>query len=150
MVDEVRVKDFLVLLTHAERAGKAKIIVDFDKVTHLNSPLPFESFKGQIAYIYLGLIAIYVIVSRWAFGVDWTNTFIGLGAVSLFYWAVVRGLLEKLAKRRIIARLLSDGDAWEKIWRFGGITVRVGEADDAAAWAAPTDSWKEAYRHLSS
>ncbi|MSP49858.1 MAG: hypothetical protein EXQ95_11110 [Alphaproteobacteria bacterium] len=148
MSDDVGIKDFLTRLNQAESAGRAKVLVDFNKVTHISSPLPFESFKGQIAYIYLALVAALAIAARWVAGLTWTDTLIGLGGISVVYWVLGRMLLERRAKRQIVARLLSDGDAWEKLWRYGGITLRIEEPSGASAWVAPADRWKDAYRHL--
>lgn len=147
MTGDVSTKAFLKDLVEARNAGRVEIEVDFNRVCEPSSPLPFESHKARIAYLYLAALAVLGAAARLGFGTSWTELFIGLAVFSLVYWVVVRRVLENRAKRKIVALLLGDEDAWEKIWRFGGVTVRL-MGPEPQSWVAPKDRWKDAYERL--
>lgn len=142
---DVDAKAFLAQLNLAREAGQAKVEVDFDRLTHPSCPLPFEAFKGQIVYVYLGIALAIGAIARWGFQADVKTILIVLASVTVPYWIVGRRFLEAVAKRKILSRLTSDGDAWEKIWRFGGVTVTINTSDAQSVWTAPKDRWKDAY-----
>jgi len=148
MTGSVDVKQFLEQLNRARAEGRAKIEIDFNRLTMPNCPLPYESHKGRIVYIYLALLALVIGGARWGLRLDWNTVLIAVAAVSAFYWIIGRRLLETTAVRAIIRQLTADGDAWEKIWRFGGVTLKVAANGAEAAWVAPKDSWKDAYERL--
>jgi hypothetical protein len=148
MTGAVDVKRFLEQLNRARAEGRAEVEIDFHRVTHPNCPLPFESHKGRIVYIYLGLMAAVLIGARWAFAAPWSAAGIAALVVSVAYWLIGKRFLEKHAERKIVGHLTSDGDTWEKLWRFGGVTLRVAKDGAEAAWVAPKDSWKDAYERL--
>lgn len=149
MTGSIDSKVFLKRLARARDEGRAALDIDFDRVTHPHCPLPYESMKGRIVYIYLAAVAVGAFACRWGFGLTWTTTGEILLGASVVYWLLGKRVLEALATRSIINGLLNDGDAWEKLWRYGGLTVRV-LGPDARAWVAPKDSWKDAYDHLAS
>jgi len=145
------VAEFLNLLSVARKEGRATLDVDFNKAAHPSSPLPFESFKGTIAYIYLALVALILVASRVFLAISWKDAGIIIGGVTLVYWLLGRRILEARAKRKIAEQLLSDSDAWEKMWRYGGVTLTV--VDPAApeaplVWVAPKGDWREALPKL--
>lgn len=142
------VKAFLERLNRARADGLATVEIDFNRVTHPSSPLPFEAVKGRIAYLYIAIVAAVVIGLRWGFGVSWTIAFEAAAAVTVVYWLIGKRFLERRATGKIIGRLTSDGDAWEKIWRFGGISVRLSKDGVDEVWVAPKDSWKSAHDRL--
>jgi hypothetical protein len=147
MTGELSTKAFLKDLSEARTAGRVQIDVDFNRVCDPRCPLPFESFKGRIVYIYVGLVVAVAVASRLGFGASWTLVFEILAGFSLIYWLAIRRVLETWAKRKIIAQLLDSEDAWEKIWRFGGITLRL-VGPESAMFVAPKDRWKDAYERL--
>lgn len=148
MQQSVDTKTFLSWLSEAHRNGLVDIQIDFNRVTHPNSPLPFESFKGQITYLYVGLIAALLYGCRSLLTLGWTETFAMSVVISLLYWWIVRSALERWATRRILDRLLADDTAWEKLWRFGGVAIKGVSADAAQLWRAPADNWKDSYESL--
>jgi hypothetical protein len=148
MTGSVDVKQFLEQLNRARAEGRAKVEIDFDRLTRPNCPLPFESFKGRIVYLYLALFAATIIAARWGLKAEWNTVLLTIAVVSAVYWLVGKRVLEKQAKSRIVGWLTSDGDSWEKIWRFGGVTLRIGTGGAEASWVAPKDSWKDAYERL--
>jgi hypothetical protein len=147
MTGTLSTKTFLKDLSEARSAGRVQIDVDFNRVCDPRSPLPFESLKGRIVYLYLGFLVVIGAATRLGFGAGWTVVLEVLAGFSLVYWLAVRRALEAWAKRRIIAALLASEDAWEKIWRFGGITLRL-VGPESATWVAPKDRWKDAYEHF--
>lgn len=147
MTGSVDVKVFLERLAAARSAGRADVEIDFNRVTHPSSPLPFESLKGVIVYLYLAVVLAVALAGRWGFSANWTVILeVAVGA-SVVYWILAKRLLENWAKRKIVARLLADGEAWEKLWRFGGVTLRI-DGPDVTTWVAPKDSWKDAAERL--
>lgn len=144
VTQKFNVMEFLERLNKARMDGRAQIEVDFTRVTHPSSPLPFESFKGKIAYIYLALVVALLAASRAAFHVSWRDTLILIGVASLVYWILARRLLERWAKKKIVDQLLADSENWEKMWRYGGITLTVQDAAEPLVWVAPKGDWREA------
>jgi hypothetical protein len=148
MTGTVDVKQFLEELNRARAEGRAKVEIDFNRVTLPTSPLPFESLKGRIVYIYLGLLATVIGGARLGLLASWKVVLIAAVVASIAYWAVGKRLLETRAAERIVGQLTADGDSWEKLWRFGGVTLRIADAGAEAAWIAPKDNWKDAYDRL--
>lgn len=151
LTQKFSVAEFLNLLSVARNEGRARVDIDLNKAAHPSSPLPFESFKGAIAYVYIGVVFAVLIVSRVFLSVSWANAGIALAGISLVYWIVGRRLLEARARRKIADHLLSDSDAWEKMWRYGGVTLTI--VDPAApqtplVWISPKDDWREALAKL--
>jgi hypothetical protein len=144
VTQKFNVLEFLERLKKARAEGRVEIEVDFTRVTHPSSPLPFESFKGKIAYIYLGLVVVLLAASRAVLHVSWRDTLIVIGVASLVYWILARRLLERWAKKKIVDQLLSDSEGWEKMWRFGGVTLTVQDPAEPLVWVAPKGDWKEA------
>jgi hypothetical protein len=147
MAGEVSTKTFLKDLSEARNAGRVQIDIDFNRVCDPGSPLPFESHKARISYLYLALLAGLSFAARTWLGASWTDLLWGLGIFSVVYWLAVRRILETWAKRKIIASLLDNDEAWEKIWRFGGITLHL-VGPEPASWVAPKDRWKDAYERF--
>lgn len=148
MTGTVDVKAFLEQLNRARADGRAKVEIDFHRVTDPRCPLPFEAFKGRIAYLYLGIIIATLVAAKWAFQANWTDTLIAAAAVSLVYWIVGKRFLERWTTGKIVDKVTTDGDAWEKIWKWGGITLKVPKGETEAAWVAPKDRWRDAYESL--
>lgn len=148
VTQKFNVLEFLERLRKARMDGRAKVDIDFAKMTHPSSPLPFESFKGKIAYIYLGIVIATLAVSRAIVHISWRDSLIIVGVFSLLYWIFVRRLLERRAREKIVDQLLSDSDGWEKMWRYGGITLTVLEPAGPSVWIAPKGDWKEASTKL--
>ena len=148
MIGSVDVNQFLEQLNRARAEGRAKIEIDFNRLTLPNCPLPFEALKGRIVYIYLGLLAVLIGAGRWGLQIDWKTLLIAAAVVSGLYWVAAKPLLETNARNGIVRRLTADGDAWEKIWRFGGVRLKVVANGAETSWIAPKDSWKDAYEIL--
>lgn len=142
------VKVFLERLNRARADGQARVEIDFNRVTHPSSPLPYEAVKGRIAYLYIAIAAAVAIGARWGLGAGWTTVLEAVVVVSVLYWLIGKRFLERRATGKIIGQLTSDGDAWEKIWRFGGITLRISKDGAEEVWVAPKDSWKSAHDRL--
>lgn len=142
------VKLFLERLNQARADGRAEVEIDFNRVTHPNSPLPYEALKGRIVYLYVVLVVLIAVAARWGFGAGMTTILEVVGGFSVLYWLIGKRFLERRAIGQILGQLTSDGDAWEKIWRFGGITVRISKDGDEEIWVAPKDSWKSAHDRL--
>jgi hypothetical protein len=148
MTGTVGVMRFLEQLNRARAEGRAVVEIDFRHVTHMNCPLGFEALKGRIAYIYLGLMVAVGVGMRWGLAAPWSTVGIAALVVSAVYWVVGKRFLEKRAERKIIRQLTSDGVSWEKLWRYGGVTLRIRKDGDEMTWVAPKASWIEAYEHL--
>lgn len=148
MTGNTEVNLFLERLNRARADGSAQVEIDFNRVTHPSSPLPYEAVKGRIAYLYIALAAVVAFAARWGFGAGWITVLEIVAAVSLLYWLIGKRFLERRATGKIIGQLTTDGEAWEKIWRFGGITVRISKNGDEEIWVAPKDSWKSVHDRL--
>ncbi|MBM3546922.1 MAG: hypothetical protein FJX54_08210 [Alphaproteobacteria bacterium] len=148
MTGTVSVKQFLEQLNRAMAEGRAKIEIDFNRMSQANCPLGYQAFRGRIAYIYLGLMAAMIGGSRWAFKLEWSMVVAAAVAFSAVYWIFVKGRLEARAVRKIVSQITTDSDAWEKIWPFGGVTLKVTSGGAEAVWNAPKDRWKDAYEQL--
>jgi hypothetical protein len=147
MTGEVDTATFLRDLVTARAAGRAEVEIDFNRVCHPNSPVPFGAHKARIAYFYVAAVVVAGVLARSAFEASWTATLLVVLAFSVIYWTGLKRLLELWAKRRIVALLLANEDAWEKIWRFGGVTLRI-TGSEAAMWVAPKGRWKDAHKRL--
>ena len=148
MTGNTEVDRFLEQLNRARADGRAKVEIDFNRVTHPSCPLPYEALKGRIAYLYIGMAAVLAVAVRWGFGAGWITVLEVVGVASILYWIIGKRFLERQAMGKILGQLTTDGEAWEKVWRFGGITVRISRNGDEETWVAPKDSWKSAHDRL--
>jgi hypothetical protein len=120
-------------LARACRGGTVAIEADPKRLRHIHSPVLSQAEGNQWLFSFLAVAA-----ALW-WSLDWRWA-VAAGAVWLaaYLTAGRRTLGRRLMMR--IDRRLDDPAAWNKLWSFGGVTLR----DEASGTrcAAPDEDWR--------
>jgi hypothetical protein len=126
-------------LARACRSGAVAIEADPKRLRHIHSPVLSQADGNQWLFSFLAVAA----ALWWA--LDWRLA-AAAGAVWLAAYLTVgrRALGRRLMMR--IDRRLDDPAGWNKLWSFGGVTLR----DEASGTrcAAPEEDWRGFVRLL--
>jgi len=129
--------DLLRRLRLLVEAGKVGIEIDMKRHEHIDSPVIVEADSNRWVYGALLLCA----PAFWQGG-----PLIGFGAAGVclvLYLIFGRSGIRRKLTRRVHEVALFDIDAWRRLWKFGGITLR---ASNGQSCAAPGQSWMEFVR----
>jgi hypothetical protein len=122
---------------HAE--GKIALELDFKRLHHMDCPVAVEADSNLLAY---GIVAA-SLFALWRGG-WWVALAVAALGVAL-YFSVGQAYVRRRIRRRIAERALNDRDLWQKLWRFGGVTL-VPQAGGACA--APQGNWMALVRSV--
>lgn len=125
-------------LVAAWQAGTLDIELDPKKLTHPHCPVAADSY--WTAYVY-GLVALLALAG---FLWGWQVAAAGALAAGLAWHLGARAWLHRRMGRFALRRLTADAELWDRMWRFGGVTLRTGGAEATA----PADSWTRLARNL--
>jgi hypothetical protein len=129
---------FRALARHV-KAGELELRYDFKRLRHGDCPVAVEADSARWAYATIAAM----VLGLWRGG--WWFALAAAGIGSLLYYGVGMRLVERNIRRRIAERSLGSLDEWQKLWRFGGITL---VAKDGAACVAPDGNWMALVREM--
>ena len=121
------------------KAGELSLRYDFKRLRHMDSPVAVEAESTRWAYATI----VAILASLWLGG--WWLALGVAGIVSTLYYVVGLRLIERNIRRRIDERSLGSLDDWQKLWRFGGVTLAT--RDDKIC-EAPDGNWMALVREL--
>ncbi|HUK59740.1 MAG TPA: hypothetical protein VLV50_10960 [Stellaceae bacterium] len=119
-------------LAERMRTGDVTLRYDFKRLRHMDSPVAVEAEATRWAYATIAALLAALWFGGWL---------VGLGvalAVAILYYAVGTRMIERNIRRRIDEHSLGGLDDWQKLWRFGGVTL---VARDGTTCAAPDGNW---------
>jgi hypothetical protein len=131
---------FRALVRHV-KAGELELRCDFKRLRHMDCPVAVEAEGTRWAYVTIAAM----LLGLWRGG--WWFALAAAGIGSVLYYTIGARLIERNIRRRIDERSLGSLDDWQKLWRFGGVTLatREGEACDA-----PDGNWMALVREMES
>jgi len=121
-------------------AGEIELRYDFKRLRHGDSPVAVEAESTRWAY---GMVAV-LLLGLWFVG--WWFALAAAGIGSVLYYMIGIPRIERNIRRRIEERSLGGLDEWQRLWRFGGITLA---ARDGRTCEAPQGNWMALIRETS-
>jgi hypothetical protein len=120
--------------------GKVSLHLDFGRLNHMDSPVGVEADSNIWAYggVALALLAFWLGGTYWALGVA--------AAGIAIYYTIGRAYVRKRLGRRIEERAFRDIDLWQKLWRWGGVSLVPDSGGEACV--APKGNWLALVRGL--
>ncbi|HUB97659.1 MAG TPA: hypothetical protein VL993_17175 [Stellaceae bacterium] len=127
-------------LQDLHQRGQVTLHHDFKRLQHMDCPVAVEADGNIWAY---GVLAA-TILALWLGG--W-KVALGVGAIGVvFYFTVGISYVRRRIRRRIDERALQSLDDWQRLWRFGGISlVPTGGGEPCPA---PKGNWMAFVRGL--
>ena len=119
--------------------GRIALGYDFKRLQHMDCPVASEADANLWAY---GTVAA-ALVALWLGG-WWIAGAVSVAGVAL-YFTLGQFYVRRRIRRRVAERALESLDVWQRLWRFGGITLA---AREGATCAAPAGNWMEMVRGL--
>lgn len=134
--------DLLQDLRRLYAAGKLEIRLDFGRLNHMDSPVGIEADSNIWAYgvVVVSLLAVWL--AGWIAG----GVAFVLGAAG--YFTIGRHYVHRRMKKRVEMTALTDPGVWQKLWRFGGLTLVALDPGAAEPCPAPTGNWLGFVREL--
>lgn len=122
--------------------GKLEISLDYGRLKHMDSPVGVEADSNIWAY---GVIVVTLAAA-------WLGGWLAGGGVFLAgvvaYFTIGRHYVHRRMEKRIEETALTDANVWQKLWRFGGLTLVAFEPGVAEPCAAPNGNWLAFVRQL--
>lgn len=135
--------DLHVRLGAAILGGTVGIAIDARRINHMDCPVAGAAYHTADVYVVVALCAALfaVLPAVWAAGLA--------GALLAVNWLVVLPLIRRWMERFAIRHLIKRFDLWQRMWKFGGVTLtaRTPEGGDLTAHA-PADDWRRVARAL--
>ncbi len=131
--------DLLGLLRDAISAGRVSVVLDYQRLNHVDSPICVEADSNRWIY---GIMALGGVAG---FAVDWSA---GVAAVALgvgLYFALGRGWVRRRMAARFHDGALDDIAAFKKLWRLHGVTL--GLVSRAVLCRSPGGDWRRFVLH---
>jgi hypothetical protein len=133
----------LAALRRLDSEGKLEIRIEPRHLTHIDSPVASEA-DGNI-WIY-GFLALAVALTLWR-GLIPGVAMLGLGIA--VYLTFGRAYMHRRIERRVREKALISVEAWRKLWRFRGLTLRAKDRPGLDECASPDGNWMAFIRALS-
>jgi hypothetical protein len=130
--------DLLKQLRRLHDEGRVSLALDFGRLAHMDSPVGVEADSNIWAY---GVVAV-TLAALWFAGWKIALAAAFLGAAA--YFTLGKHYVRRRILRRVRTQALADSTLWQKLWRFGGVTLAAG----AAQASAPRDDWMALVRSL--
>ena len=121
--------------------GVVKLGLNFKRLGEMDSPVGAESdsMRWVLATLAASMIAFFI--GRWA-----ATAIVFVSACAL-YATVGRRWVRRRIVQRVEETALNNMAVWQKLWRFGGITLTA-KRDDLPACVAPAGNWAVLVRSL--
>ncbi|MBF0092930.1 MAG: tetratricopeptide repeat protein [Alphaproteobacteria bacterium] len=126
--------ELLALLMAARERGRITVEVKESSLRVVHTPLNVEFYATR---------AFILVVVAWgaAFWLLPTATAAGLaGGVGLLYALVGRRLVAGRMRRYALTRMAADPALWQRVWRFGALSVRDPQTGEAVV--SPDGNWR--------
>ena len=111
--------------------GRVELRLEFKRLNHMDSPVGSEADSNIFAYAVLA-VALFMI---------WWRGWIAAGITALvgivFYYSIGLAYVRKRVRRRVEQRALGELDVWQRLWRFGGVSLIAG----GETCTAPQGNW---------
>jgi hypothetical protein len=111
--------------------GRLKITLEFKRLNHMDSPVASEADSNIFAY---GVLALALFMVWWR---GWLAAGIVALVGTIVYYSIGLTYTRRRLRRRVQERALSDLEVWQKLWRFGGVSLHAG----SDTCAAPQGNW---------
>jgi hypothetical protein len=122
--------------------GKLEIKLDYGRLKHMDSPVGVEADSNIWAYAVIVVMLAAAYVGGWLAGV---GVFV---AGTAAYFTIGRHYVHRRMEKRIEEKALTDATVWQKLWRFGGLTLAAFDATAAEPCAAPDGNWLAFVRQM--
>jgi hypothetical protein len=122
-------------------AGAIELRLDYKRLAHIDSPVSAES--DSMIWIY-GMIA--VTAAAYPLG-HFIASIIAFAVALTAYITIGRAKVRRRIAERVKENALSQIALWQKLWRFGGITL-VARGKDLPECTAPQGNWALLVRNL--
>lgn len=119
--------------------GRIALRLDYARLQHIDCPVGSEADGNIWAYGVLAAASLALWRGGW-----WAAIAVGAAGVAL-YFSVGLAYVRHRIRRRIDERALASLDVWQRLWRFGGVTLAAG----GATCQAPKGNWMELVRSIS-
>lgn len=126
--------DLLHMLDAAHRAERITIVIEAERLDHMDSPIAVDADSTRWLY---GL-AVVVGAIWWFGGTDYGVR--ALIAAAVIYGTIGRHMVEKNLRRRFFDTGIKDIITWRKLWRLKGITME--HPASGAVCASPEGNWQ--------
>lgn len=139
MADQDSAADLFRALRRLAASGELAVACDFARLRHMDSPVGSEAETTRWAYAAVSL----ALVALWRGG--WWAALAAAAVGTVLYFTAGLAHARRNIRRRIDARALESLDEWQKLWRFGGVTLRTkgGEVCEA-----PKGNWMALVRGM--
>jgi len=127
-------------LLRLREQGKVTLLLDFNRLNHMDSPVGVEADSNIWVYggVAVSLLALWLGGAYWALGVAAA----GIAA----YYTAGRAYVRRRLGRRIEERAFGDLELWQKLWRWGGVSLVAAPGGETCD--APKGSWIALVRSL--
>jgi len=122
-------------------AGAIELRLDYKRLAHIDSPVSAES--DSMIWIY-GTIA--VAAAAYPLG-HWVGSLVAVALALAAYATIGRARVRRRIAERVKDGALTQIALWQKLWRFGGITL-IAAGKDLPECAAPQGNWALLVRSL--
>jgi hypothetical protein len=120
--------------------GRVSLRLDFKRLDQMDSPVGVEADSN--IWIYSGLVL--TLLAFWLGGAYWA---LGVAAAGIAaYYTLGRAYVRKRLGKRIEDRALKSLDLWQKLWRWGGVSLVPDSGGEACV--APKGNWLALVRSL--
>ena len=121
--------------------GAIELRLDYKRLAHIDSPVSAES--DSMIWIY-GMIA--VAAAAYPLG-HFIGSIIAFAAALAAYLVIGRAKVRRRIAARVKENALNQITLWQKLWRFGGITL-IARDKSLPECAAPQGNWALLVRNL--
>lgn len=126
-------RDLLVALARGIADGSVAVDLDCKRLLHTDSPIALQADHNRWLYgVALAAVAV-------GFGWDWTRGLVALVIGVVFYAGIGRPWIYRRMRARFYNTTLFDLDAFKRLWRLRGVTLRIAPA---VACASPDGDWR--------
>ncbi len=143
-MNEASAADLFRELRRLVASGTLRLELDLARLDHIDSPVAVEADSNIWVY---GLLVICVAVFWQAGPVPGV---VAIAVSLVLYFTLGRRYVRRRLRRRVHERALGDGEIWQRLWRFGGITLVADEAGTGGTQrcVAPQGNWMALVRRL--
>ena len=120
--------------------GKVSLVLDFNRLNQMDSPVGVEADSNIWAY---GGVAL-TLFAFWLGGAYWALAAAAAGLAA--YYTLGRAYVRKRLGKRIEERAFQDVELWQKLWRWGGVSLVPDSGGEACV--APKGNWLALVRSL--
>lgn len=123
-------------LCRAIQNGDVRIAIDLKRINHIDCPVAGDAFSTQFIY------AVVIIAALVGWSVSWLAGAGVLAAGILAYWLGGRRIINQRTERYVLKQIFQDGALWDRLWRFGGVTLSCPGKGRWVTCTAPQGDWR--------